>query len=152
LALGPGRLGIRGALPLADGYQGGQARAEAQAKAKAKAEAEKQAAAAKRAQELLREHLSTKQRKSLDKHGWFLVEGGRSKKTYRIQAGQCAGNIYELNEAEQEVARYCVHASYEIPLGDQLLAQTISLRYDEDHIIGKANKTEIWTEQQRQAA
>ncbi len=44
---------------------------------------------------------------------------------------------------ESWVARYCVHASYEIPLGDQLLAQAISLRLDEEHIIGKANKTAL---------
>ena len=116
------------------------AQAEAERVRINKEEEERKAVAAKRAMELLRENLSKKQRDALDKNGWFLVEGGKSKKTYRIQGDRCAGNITEL-EGEQAVARYCVHASYEIPLGDQLLAQAISLRYDEEYLLKIANKT-----------
>jgi hypothetical protein len=130
--------------------QAAAAEAAAQAEAERvrvnKEEQERKAVAAKRAMELLRENLSKKQREALDKNGWFLVEGGKSKKTYRIQGDRCAGNITEL-EGEQAVARYCVHASYEIPLGDQLLAQAISLRYDEEYLLKIANKTSL-----RQAA
>src|SRR5215472_30724 len=58
-----------------------------------------QQAASKRAMELLRENLTEKQRKALDKHGWFLVEGGRSKKTYRVYGDRgYAGNIFELDD------------------------------------------------------
>lgn len=99
-------------------------------------------AAKKRAWELLCSHLSEKQRETLDKNGWFLIEGGKSKKTYRIYANSYAGNIRELAE-DKEVMRYCVHATGEFPLGDQLLTQAISLRFDEDYIIGKANKTKL---------
>jgi hypothetical protein len=98
--------------------------------------------AADQAMRLLRDNLSPKQIKALDKHGWFLVEGGKSKKTYRIRNDSYTGNIYEL-DGDKEVARFCVHAHSEIPLGDQLLAQAISIQWDEDHIISKANKTRL---------
>jgi hypothetical protein len=115
---------------------------EAELQAAAQERQEKQAAANKRAMELLREHLSEKQRNALDKHGWFLVEGGKSGKTYKIQGDRCAGNIYEMN-GKVEVTRFCVHAAYNIPLGDQLLAQAMSIRWDEDHLVKTANKTAL---------
>lgn len=108
-----------------------------------RAEEEKRQAAKQRADELLRAHLSVKQRQALDKHGWFLVQGGKSKKTYRVHGDKYAGNIHELDQKGKEVARYCVHAEYTIPLGDQLLAQALCLSHDEDHIIGKANRTPL---------
>jgi hypothetical protein len=118
-----------------------QARRETQAKVVEDERLRKVAAA--RAMELLRANLSQKQREALDKNGWFLVEGGKTKKTYRINTGGAAGNIQELDKSGKPIAKYCVHASYEIPLGDQWLAQALSLRLDEDHIIGKANKTAL---------
>jgi hypothetical protein len=99
--------------------------------------------AAARAMELLRANLSQKQKEALDKNGWFLVEGGKTKKTYRINTGGAAGNIQELDKSGKPIAKYCVHASYEIPLGDQWLAQALSLRLDEEHIIGNANRTAL---------
>lgn len=106
--------------------------------------AKEREAAAKKAMELLHQNLSEKQSTALKKHGWFLVEGGKSKKTYRIYGDRCAGNIHELDaEQKKEIARYCVHAEYSIPLGDQLLAQAICLRLDEDHLIKTANKTQL---------
>jgi hypothetical protein len=96
-------------------------------------------AAQKRAMELLYSYLRPEQIATIDKNGWFVVEGGKSKKQYRIKVDHYAGNIFELNDGK-EVARYCVHANNQIPLGDHLLAQTIGLRFDEDHIIGLANK------------
>jgi len=92
--------------------------------------------------ELLREHLTREQQESMDKKGWFLVEGGRTHRTYKIDAKRYAGNICEM-DGEKEIASYCVHANTDIPLGDQLLTQALSLRFDEDHIIGKANKTPL---------
>lgn len=109
----------------------------------AAAEREKREAAAKRAMRLLYDNLTAKQLEALNKHGWFLVEGGKSKKTYRIYGNRYAGNIHELNAEGKEVLRYCVHAECTLPLGDQLLAQAISLRFDEDYIISKANKTRL---------
>lgn len=107
-----------------------------------KAAQERKEAADKRAMELLHENLSATQRKALKKHGWFLVEGGKSGKTYQIKGNKCAGNIAEL-DGKEIVARYCVHASYEIPLGDQLLAQAMSIRWDEEHLLSRANKTPV---------
>jgi hypothetical protein len=99
------------------------------------------AAVAKKARRLLRDHLTDAQRQALDMHGWFLVEGGQSRKLYRIYNRHHAGNIYELDEKMKEIARYCVHMPADIPLGDQLLGQALSLRFDEDHIMAKANRT-----------
>lgn len=96
-----------------------------------------------RAKTLMRDNLTPVQREALDKHGWFLVEGGKSGKLYRVRADSYAGNIYELDDKRREVARYCVHAHPEIPFYDHLLAQALSLRYDEDHIIGRANCTPL---------
>jgi len=70
------------------------------------------------------------------------VEGGKSKKTYKINGRTASGNITEL-DGKKEVVRYCVHADYTIPLGDQLLTQLLHLRHDEDHIIASANKTPL---------
>ena len=90
----------------------------------------------------LREHLTDKQKAALDKHGWFLVEGGKSKKTYRISTHHHAGNITEM-KGNKGIAKYCVHASYEYPLGDHLVAQVMGLRHDEDHTIRTANRTAL---------
>jgi hypothetical protein len=113
---------------------------QAMAAARHEDEAKRRAEAGKKAGELLRENLTPKQRRALTRHGWFLVEGGKSGKLYRVEAGSYAGNIYELDEKKKPVARYCVHASPDIPLGDHLLTQALSLRFDEEHIIAKANK------------
>lgn len=103
----------------------------------------KREAAAARAKKLMRDNLTAIQREALEKHGWFLVEGGRSGKLYRVYGNRHAGNIFELNDKMKEVAQYCVHANDNIPLGDQLLAQALSLRFDEEHIIGRANRTAL---------
>jgi hypothetical protein len=133
------------ALPLPQLTEEERALAEERHAAAQKARQERAAAreaAEKVAMELLREHLSPVQRKALDKFGWFLVEGGMSKKTYRIEAKHYAGNIHEM-EKSKPVTRLCVHASSEIPLGDQLLTQALSLQFDEEHIVAKANKTNM---------
>jgi hypothetical protein len=128
----------------AQAYNEQQASAYAAQQAAADERVKTQQQAAEKAMQLLRENLSEKQKTALDKNGWFLVEGGKSKKTYRIYGNRCAGNIHELcAERKKEIARYCVHAEYSIPLGDQLLAQAICLRLDEEHIISRANKTDL---------
>lgn len=96
-----------------------------------------------KAKSLMHDNLTPIQREALEKHGWFLVEGGKSGKLYRIHARSYAGNIDELDDKMTAVARLCVHAASDIPLGDQLLAQALSLRFDEDHIIAKANRTAL---------
>lgn len=98
--------------------------------------------AEERARVLLREHLTDRQREALDRHGWFLVEGGKSKKEYRVRGSSCAGNITELREG-REVSRLCVHSDYSIPLSDQLLTQLLHLRHDEEHMMQRANRTAL---------
>lgn len=109
----------------------------------AAAETKRRDEAAARAKTLLRDNLTAAQLKALDKHGWFLVQGGKSGKLYRVRANSYAGNIYELDAKKKEVARYCVHMTSDIPLHDHLLAQALSLRFDEEHIIARANRTPL---------
>jgi len=112
--------------------------AEEAAARRAEQDAARRAADAKAA-ELLRANLSQKQREALDKNGWFLVEGGRSKKQYRIHG---TGRMEEM-EGDAAVASFCVHADYTIPMPDQVLAKALCIRLDEDYIIRTANRTNL---------
>lgn len=111
-----------------------------------KAERERKAAASKRALELLREHLTAKQREDLENRKFFLVQGGKTGKSYRIRDnGSASGNIDEMadNDNEKVAARLCAHAPYAsgIPNADQLLAQMLMLRFEEEDMLRIANRT-----------
>jgi len=94
-----------------------------------------------KAMAILNENLTELQRAALKKHGWFLVEGGKSKKLYRIKSHSYAGNVRELcAEGKRELVQYCCHADGSIPIGDQLLTQLLALRHDEDHFLQRANR------------
>lgn len=98
-------------------------------------------AAHTRAKELLFEHLTPKQRETFDKNGWFVVEGGRSKQTYRINIHSSSGNI-EIMQGRRATHRLCCHCSDRlIPLHDQLLAQKLMLEFAEDDFLRLANRT-----------
>jgi hypothetical protein len=100
------------------------------------------AAAGDRARALLLEHLSPAQRKTFTEHGWFVVEGGRTKTRYRIRSAGAAGNI-DVLQGERATARLCCHAQSHIPLGDQWLAQKIMLELAEDDFLRIANRTAV---------
>ena len=119
--------------------------AQAEAAKKVEEKRAAQAAAHRRAMELLLAHLTEKQRETYEKSKWFVVEGGKSGKRYRIRdTGSPAGNIDELadNDNEKVVYRLCAHApySFEVPMGDQLLAQKLMLEWAEEDMLKIANR------------
>ncbi len=91
-----------------------------------------------RATELLMEHLTPEQRKTCKDHGWFIVEGGRSKQQYRINTRSAAGNIDIIGSNN----RLCCHAPYDrgLPKDDHLLAQKLMLQFSEDDFLRIANR------------
>lgn len=106
----------------------------------AKLEEERKAAEAK-ARELLLRHLTPEQAAAMKKNNWFVVEGGKSKKKYRIHTrGGYAGNIEEICEKGQRVATLCCHSIPEIPVDDQYLTQKLMLELDEEAFLRVANR------------
>ena len=107
------------------------ARVEAQNRAD-----QERAAARNRARELLLAHLTEKQRKTFTEKGWFIVEGGKTKKQYRIHAGKFAMNIYELQAANDNappVCNLCAHVPTHLcPVEDNALAQKLMIETAED--------------------
>lgn len=101
---------------------------------------QKQKSARERARELLLSKLSAEQREAFTKNGWFVVEGGKSKRKYRIRSNHYQGNIDVLDVANKVIYRLCVHCALDIPLEDHLLAQKIMLELAEDDIIKLANR------------
>lgn len=117
--------------------------AEEKRKREYELEQERRKAADKRAMDLLIEHLTPEQRKSYNERKWFVVEGGKSKTKYRINAnGSLMANIDVLAEkSDQRLHRLCAHLQHgSVPLGDQLLAQKIVLETDEDAFLRIANR------------
>lgn len=99
-------------------------------------------AAKDRARNLLLDNLTTEQRETFEKNGWFVVEGGKSKKRYRIggKDGHVAANI-EVLSGDEVSHRLCGHCHVaKAPLGDQLLAQKLMLEHAEDDFIQIANR------------
>lgn len=92
-----------------------------------------------RARELLLEHLTPEQRRMFESNGWFIVEGGKSKKRYKIHTNQVAGNIDVLKEDSKVIERICCHCDYSIPYHDQHLAQKLMLEHAEDDFLRIAN-------------
>lgn len=105
-------------------------------------EQQQQLAARERANQLLLEHLTSDQRDTFTRNGWFMVEGGKSKTRYRIRAGTLVGNIDVLDPKDKMTHRLCGHVSHNrgVPIGDHLLAQKMMLQYDEDAFLRIANR------------
>lgn len=97
-------------------------------------------AANKRAEELMLAHLTPAQRLQIKAHGWFIVEGGRSKHNYMIRPTAYAGNI-EVTEWDGRRSRLCCHVDHSIPVFDNALAQKLMLEHDEDAFLRIANRT-----------
>jgi len=94
-----------------------------------------------RAKELLLQHLSPQQQETYRKHDWFVVEGGRSKIKYRIRGGTLTANVDVLDKTEKTTHRLCAHPRLEAcPMGDQLLAQKLTLEHAEDDFLRIANR------------
>jgi len=104
-------------------------------------------AARKRAMKLLLSNLTKKQKKQYSKYKYFVIEGGKSKRKYRIRGNPDANSIPMANidvlhhDNDNDVDyRICFHLSYGIPLGDHLLAQKLMLENDEDRAIEVSNR------------
>jgi len=99
--------------------------------------------ARKRAREILLEHLTSEQRDMVEKNGWFVIQGGKSKKTYRIGSKAIAGNVEELDIQGKVIAKYCCHLPHIYPAHDHHLTQKLMLEWDEEEFLRKANKTNV---------
>ncbi len=98
-------------------------------------------AAQERAWALLLEHLTPPQRETFDKNKWFVVEGGKSGKKYRIEANDdLIANIAVMDGTVIQ-HRLCGHCDIrKVPLGDHLLAQKLMLESAEDEFLRVANR------------
>lgn len=96
-------------------------------------------AALNRSRELLLSHLTREQKKTFEKKKFFLVIGGKTRKTYRINTGNYARNIEEM-DGDRPVYRLCGHLRYDLPLHDHHVAQKISLEHDEEAFLRLCNR------------
>lgn len=102
--------------------------------------------ATKRAAALLVEVLDRDQAKEYAERERFHVQvrkpGEAGLRTFRICRGK-AGNVRELNDSGQEVARYCVHLFDGSPDEDTMVAQKLMLETDPEQFIRRANRTPL---------
>lgn len=97
--------------------------------------------ARERAMGLLLDSLSPAQRETFEKKRWFVVEGGKSGKKYRIHANDNVAANIEVLEGERVSHRLCGHCDIsKVPLGDHLLAQKLTLQFAEDDFLRIANR------------
>jgi hypothetical protein len=97
--------------------------------------------ARRRAERLLLSHLTGEQRASFKKNKWFIVEGGQSKRRYRIRdRGNLVANI-DVLDGDAVAHRLCGHCrAGDLPLADHLLAQKMMLEMAEDEFLKIANR------------
>jgi hypothetical protein len=95
--------------------------------------------AGERAKELLLAHLTPEQRHTFEKNEWFVVEGGRTKKKYKIYA---RNNSLNANiEVIGENHRLCAHCDHHVmPFNDHVLMQKVMIELDEDSFLRVANR------------
>jgi hypothetical protein len=108
-------------------------------------EAGQRKAAFEKSRDLLLKHLTRGQRKTFEDNQWFIVQGGASKKTYRIRTTNYIRNIEEMR-SERVTHRLCGHLNCSgggWALHDHHVAQKISLEYDERHFLALCNRHEI---------
>jgi hypothetical protein len=93
------------------------------------------------AEELLMTYLDEEQRKTFKDHGWFVVKGGKTGHEYRVRDNgrSRVANVDRMKDGHV-VERLCCHIDHHLPHGDHLLAQKVSLEFDEDRFLRKANR------------
>ena len=97
--------------------------------------------AAALAERLLLEHLTEEQRQTYRRNGWFVVQGGKSKRQYRIRKTPSMIANVDVLERDQVVHRLCGHCRVDqVPLADNLLAQKVMLEIAEDDFLRIANR------------
>ena len=88
---------------------------------------------------LLREWLSTQQRRQLDSYDYFEVVGCDSGKSYRIQHGVCQ-NVLELDADGRPRMGWCFIPEGNLVPGDVMLAQKIALETNERRALAVAKQ------------
>jgi hypothetical protein len=107
------------------------------------AEYETRKLSSEKAKQLLLDHLTPDQRDMVEKNGWFVIEGGKTGKRYRIKSGTVTGNVEELDNSEKTIAKYCCHLNHQYPHSDHHLAQKLMIEWDEEEFLRKANRTAV---------
>lgn len=102
-----------------------------------------------RAEDLLREHLSERQKLDLSQKGYFeacavnFKEGTR--RYYRIRRGR-AGNVFLLDGSQgREIKKLCCHPLENVPDADTMLAQKLMIEMNEELFLKTANITDLMT-------
>ena len=100
-----------------------------------------------RAEGLLREHLSERQKSDLTEKGYFdvcAVDFKRGERRYyRIKRGR-AGNVFLLDGPHgREVKRLCCHPLENVPDADTMLAQKMMIEFNEELFLKTANVTDL---------
>jgi len=104
-----------------------------------------------RAEGLLREHLSDRQKADLDEKKYFDVCAinfrAGTRRYYRIKRGR-AGNVFLLDGPHgREVVKYCCHPLEQVPDADTMLAQKMMIEFNEELFLKTANITNLITGQ-----
>lgn len=119
------------------------ARAESYRAERVKADGERQLARQK-AQLLLDQHLSEKQRSDLAAKGHFELTTIHSqsgeRRRYRINRGR-AGNVERIDENGKRLSRYCIHPVINCPDEDTMLTQKLWLETNEELFLRTANRS-----------
>jgi hypothetical protein len=106
--------------------------AERQAAIRERAEAEQ------RAERLLLDHLSERQRAEYRERRAFTVISADGERTYRIERGW-SGNVKLIGPDGRECRRYCIHPRERVPTEDCMLAQKLLIENDEPAFLRVAN-------------
>lgn len=105
---------------------------------------EKREAVKKRALDLLHSILSEKQKRTLEKKGFFEIIG-QSGKRYQIKDTGSMGNVIAVDfHGKNKKQRICAHPKLyngkgSIPQGDVMLGQMMALQHDEKQFLKVAN-------------
>lgn len=94
-----------------------------------------------KSKELLEQYLSDEQREEHNIFGNFHVIGQDGTR-FRVETRR-TGNVVEVNEDNEAVARYCLHAVAPVPVYDDMLIALLMLKHDLENYRRIANKTEI---------
>lgn len=95
-----------------------------------------------RAEKLLKAVLNPAQREQYERDQYFHVRG-QSGRNYRIRAGNQHGNVFLLDEKNQEMISYCIQPVGGLPNADAHVAQKLMLETDEAAFLRIANATTL---------
>ena len=90
------------------------------------------------ARALLLSCLDTRQRKTFEKNGSFVVRSRDHRRRYRIDTGR-AGNVSLLGPDRRPVVSFCIHLPIEYPDESTMLAQKLMLDAEEESFLLLAN-------------